>query len=455
MYKNKLTFIYGILLLKIILILGTEDVYAYSLGYLAEISAEYTDNIGRVREDPESEITQIISGGLVFLESSEKVDVNFDLTIRNLDYKNDLADDQTIYELASNGEWRISQDVLTIRYDDTFDRVRIDSTGSETPGNQEDVNIFSIGPELQIQLGSSNEFITEYRYLNNYYEVSDADSEGSTGAARLQHQSVPGTIYSINYFETRLNYQDSEFAQDYIERSFLLGFEKETGTSQLILGIGQSFLQSEGSEESGTTTGALRYERNATPEARWIVGYTRAYANSTNLISGGYGSTSGAYGSSIATEAGTVFIIDRVSLGIGRENISQVQLLELYGAKIDYENEGDIDDIYDRNIAGLRIGIRENFTQDMSLLVGGTYEGTNFVDIPRQDRDAAVEVRYDYEFQRNIFLRLSYTRDARESTLPSVEYLGNTYWLSLAYDSTIRVIRNLPRTGRRGRLRNR
>jgi len=447
MYKNKLTFIYGILLLKIILILGTEDVYAYSLGYLAEVSAEYTDNIARVRENPESEITQIISGGLVFLQSSEKIDVNFDLTIRKFDYKNDLADDQTIYELASNGVWRISQDVLTIRYDDTFDRVRIDSTGSETPGNQENVNIFSIGPELQIRLGGSNEFITEYRYLNNYYEVSDADSEGSTGAARLQHESAPG-IYSINYLETRLNYQDSEFAQDYIERSFLLGFERETGTSQLILGIGQSFLQSEGSEESGATTGALRYERNATPETRWIVGYTRAYANSTNLISG-------AYGSSIATEAGTVFIIDRVSFGIGRENISQVQLLELYGAKIDYENEGNIDDIYDRNIAGLRIGIREDFTQDMSLLVGGTYEGTNFVDIPRQDRDATVEIGYDYEFRRNIFLRLSYTRDVRESTLPSVEYLGNTYWLSLAYDSTIRVIRNLPRTGRRGRLRNR
>lgn len=433
----RLTFLCVLLFLHTSLIVSAKDAHALEFGFLAEISSEYTDNYGREREELESETTNSVAGGVVAVENSETLDLLFDLNASKLNYKNNPEDNETVYQLVTNAEWRIVQDTLTFRLDDVFDRVRIDSTEGDTPDNEEDVNVFSAGPELQIALGSTSDFVAEYRYLNNYFEVSDADSEGSLGILRLLHQSSPDSTISLNFEENRLYHKDPEGADDYITKYLYLEYQKETGTNIFVFDIGQSILQTEGSEETSSTTGALRFERTVTPEASWLLGYSRAYANSADVLEDSQ--------VEIDTEAGVVFLIDTAVLAVARENLYRAQAVYFYGAKIEYDQENKI---YDKAVGGATIGVREDFTRDMSLELEGTWEYSSYKEFPRQDKETTTVLTYSYEFQRDFFLRLVYEREARESTFSSEEYLANIYRLSLAYDTTDVADRALPRATR-------
>lgn len=189
---------------------------AAQFNYQLYVGVEHSDNIAlsdtnRIRED-------VLVPGLNFtyVQQGSTVQANVAGSVEYRDYLHGNFDNQTQGQLAGQVNWTVLPQRLDLLTEDYAGIQPVDSLAANAPNNQQQTNVFAIGPILHFQLGSATSGQAELRYVNSYAsKVKDFNSSRGVGALRLFRDISPTDQFSLNFEAQHTNFSESTSGPDY------------------------------------------------------------------------------------------------------------------------------------------------------------------------------------------------------------------------------------------------
>ena len=112
-------------------------------------------------------------------------------TVEYLDYSNKNFDSQLLGTLSAQANWSVIPQRLDFSIEDDAGVQPVDTLASNSPNNEQQTNVLSLGPILHFQFNGSTRGQAELKYLNSYAsKVDDFDSSRGLGAFRVIRDSA-------------------------------------------------------------------------------------------------------------------------------------------------------------------------------------------------------------------------------------------------------------------------
>lgn len=147
---------------------------------------EQSSNINRSGTDPTSQTLLVPRATFTYDKSGETLQAHAIGQIEYIDYLEGDFNNQLRGALAGSLNWNIVPQRLALSAIDTSTVQSVDVLTGNGPGNQQQVNVLSIGPVLSFRLGGTWHGQLEAHYIDTLASESKAfDSQREMGAARL------------------------------------------------------------------------------------------------------------------------------------------------------------------------------------------------------------------------------------------------------------------------------
>ena len=185
-------------------------VCASQFDYSIYASVEHSDNITLSDSNPISQ--NVFSPGINFsyAQQGSIFQANVTGTLQYNDFLGHQFSDQTQTALAAQANWTVLPKRLDFTIEDYAGVEPVDSLASNSPDNQQQTNVLSLGPTLHLQFGDVMRAQIELHYLNSYAsKVQDFDSSRGMVAFRLYRDLSPTDTLSLNVESQRVKFEHS------------------------------------------------------------------------------------------------------------------------------------------------------------------------------------------------------------------------------------------------------
>ncbi|MFC3815750.1 outer membrane beta-barrel protein [Lysobacter sp. GCM10012299] len=255
--------------LSVALLAAVPGAQAATINYSLGGYAEYSDNIALTESDPNEETT--LGGTLDF--DVNQVGRNTTLTARGgieyLYYTGDLYDDDVRTGLAGQFAWTTWQDRLKLIVEDYASYEPIDVLQSNAPDNQQQVNVFVTGADLNIRPGSVTGGEVKVRY-NNYYaeKTDDFDGDRYSASASLVQRPGPTTRLRLTVEGSQVDYDDQELNANYRRKDIYGSYNRTLANIDVELIVGYSWVELTSFDGAEDSSPLFRLVGNWRPTAR-------------------------------------------------------------------------------------------------------------------------------------------------------------------------------------------
>ncbi|GAB2578881.1 outer membrane beta-barrel protein [Dyella jejuensis] len=192
------------------LVVAPVAAWASQFDYSIYGSVEHSDNITLTDSSPISQ--NVFSPGINFsyAQLGSVFQANVTGTLQYNDYLGHQFSDQTQTELAAQANWTMLPKRLDFTVEDYAGVEPVDSLASNSPENQQQTNVLSLGPTLHLQFGDIMRAQIELHYLNSYAsKVQDFNSSRGMAAFRLYRDLNPTDTVSLNIESQRVKFNNS------------------------------------------------------------------------------------------------------------------------------------------------------------------------------------------------------------------------------------------------------
>lgn len=371
-------------------------------GWSASVGATHTDNIGRTSVNEESETSGDL--GLRFdwsrPEGRLRADAGADLLYRT--YLDDRYDDELTGRLNGTLTYALVPERLSWVIEESYGQTLIDPRAVDNPGNRQNTNVFSTGPDLILGLGPRTNLTVSGRWTDASFEASNTDNRRLTGAASLARRLSAASYLSLNGSATRVEYDDDSFNSNYDTHSAYLGFGVEGARTSVSLQAGYTSLHDFGESEGGPLLN-VDVERRVTPRS------TLSLSAGTNLVD-----TADAFRRNFST----------APIGSGRDDAVvsrdpyQYDYLTLawtldagrngLRASVDWRQEDhERDDVLNRERIGAAVSLTRRLRDTLSASLAGSYNTEDFADSGVDFDEWSLGVGLSWRLGRSFGLGLS------------------------------------------------
>lgn len=388
-----------------------------------------SDNI---RRSPTEEISELIAG-IGIVGSWEKEQGRFrgeaEYDVSYYTYLDDTFDDQVFGGLNLFAEYDLIEDRLTWMVQENFGQADIDPFTSSNPGNIENVNYFTTGPDLKLRFGERTYTVVGGRYSNIAYERTRGDNERFEGTISLRRELSESTTLSLNGSQERVEYKYVPPGSNFDRQEAYLGLSLEGRRTNLVVTGGMTWLHDRGE----TFDGPL-----------WRVALSRQVGSySTISLHGGsefsdagdvfrYGQTVGGGGFDNPADTLAVpdpFERDYASVGWNTEKDRTEVSLHLNWSDESYQTFTE----FDRELYGLRAELAHALTQ-RTRLTGVVYGSHEEFRAGFEEDEWRFDLVYGWHVARPLYVDFTYSRFFREDSRISGTAIENMFFASLTYN---------------------
>lgn len=384
------------------LVAGAADAAQGQFDWGVSVGATYTDNVGRVSTNEQSETTA--DAGLQFAwsrpEGRLQADAGADLQYRT--YLDNTYDDELTGRLDGTLVYAFVPERFSWFLQETYGQTLIDPRAVDTAGNRQNTNVLSTGPDLTLRLGQRTSVVLSGRWMDASYEESSTDNQRLTGSLSLVRRLSPASFVSLNGSATRVEYDNETLNSNYDTNSAFLGFGLEGGRTSLDLQAGYTSLHDQG-ESSGGPLLSVQVERRLTARS------TLSLSAGTNLVD-----TADAFRRNFSTSP----------IGSGRDDAVvsrdpyQSDYLTLawsldagrtgLRAAVDWrEEDHERDDALNRERLAATLGVTRQLRQTLSGSLSGSWNSEDFGESGVEFDEWSVGAGLSWGFARGFSLGLS------------------------------------------------
>jgi len=212
--------------------------------------ATYTDNVGRVAANEESEL--IPEAGLtVALERQGRLEAELDIDARYRSYADNTFDDELVGGLDGRLSYAFVPDRFLWVVEDNFGQSFIDPRDVETPDNRQNLNYFTTGPTVVLPLGARTDLTLSGRWSDVNYEESAFDNERLRGEIQLSRAMSDTSSLSLDLSTQQVEFDQPLVNSDYDLHTAALTYRASSARTTLAVSGGMTSLDMPGDSSDG------------------------------------------------------------------------------------------------------------------------------------------------------------------------------------------------------------
>lgn len=408
---------------------------AARIDYEVGVSWLHSDNIGLSEIDEVSD--DVVSPWIQFnaVQTGSVLRFGLEGDVRYDTYLDNTFDDGVQGELAGSLNWTILPERIDFVVEDSLTRQSVNVLSGYSPGNQQQVNVFTAGPTFRARFSESTRGQIDLRYTDTYAEES-TDFNGSrySIAARLQRRlrTTDELSFHVNAMETDYD-TDGDFF-NYNRYDAYVGYRSTLASLDVEAELGYSRIEPKSSGDDSTSPlfrGNVAWR--VTPRSTFTALFNYELADAAHNL--GFR----------PAEPGGPVIDDPTAPGlpIGPQTFRQRRLVLGY----QFSNERltlGINPYYERirylaastenqDIEGLTVNADYRLRPLTTLSLVAVRQKREYDDIFRSDTSTIVNFGVSRQFTRHWNGRVYVQRAERDSSSFSQSYVENSVFFSISW----------------------
>jgi len=422
-------------------------VCAGQFDYSLYAGIEHSNNIALSTDNPVSANVLIPGLNFSYLQQGSTFQANVAGTLEYHDYLGSQFDNQTQTQLVGQANWTVLPQRLDFTVQDYAGVQPVDSLASNSPDNQQQTNVLTVGPTLHLRFGDAMTGQVELRYINSYAsKIDDFNSSRGMAAGRLYRDLSPTDQLSFNVETQRVTFDNSAADSNYTRNEAFVRYTSKLVKFDADVLVGWSQLKFNSSPDASK------------PLARVTIGWEPTVRSGFS-ISGAYQYADAAQDLSQPVGAGA---LDTQNIGVGTGGTgvggngistgnvvidSQVYLEKLVQATYtftserltlsvspEYRNLHYINDgTFDQTGRGgtINLGYRLRPTLTLSAFVTG--EKVNYQTLTRHDKTIRVGLNLSRQWTPHWSWNASLSRERRNSDAVNQSYRETQIFFGVVY----------------------
>jgi hypothetical protein len=400
--------------------------YNYTLGY----SLEHSDNINLAQTEKRSELINVANAGFSLLEKSRELESQIVSQIEYRNYKNNTNNDESVLNFNGNATWNISPQRFSWMVEDYYTQTAINPTQANTASNRQNTNVFQTGPDLSVRLGPVNTLKFGARHGKYTYQTTDLDNVRRFAYGRWLYQSTTTTTLSLNYESEAIDYDNEILNPNFKRQDSYLRIENKLSRNTIVLDLGKTVIHRERAADVENNLGRFTWTRDLATSDSFIMSLSSELSDVGRqaLVSGQQLSNAGITEKSVSAD---VFVAKRAEVQYTHRRSYGRNTLRLFRQKKEFE----LSTINNEDQKGGATDFGYDFSDAITGLAFLEYLKTDYLNTLREDKDKRYGASLVRRFSKNLSLSFGVTRNQRDSSLASAEYVENRALISLLYIS--------------------
>lgn len=403
--------------------------------YVVGAWAMHTDNIDLSEDAARSETVRSPEIAFSAAQSSSSTRFLAQGRMQYLDFREGTYGNEWRSEFAGQFTWMAIPQRLSFVVEDHLGRRPIDFDAGYSPGNQQQVNVFSAGPTLFSRFGEAMRGQVDLRYSNTRAEETrEFDSDRVFGAGRLFRDLGPDQWISLNVDAGRVRFDLAGDQADYDRQDAYLRYRREAPRLTLDASAGYSRLEQEGAGgKASSPLGRLQVDWQVAP--RSVLAATAAYqfADTASDLVGDTlrldTLTLGEFQPPTGMVDPAVYLERRYELAYRFQGDRWTFDVNPYASRIDYERPG----LVGWTLSGAYATARVQLRPQLDLAFSAMRADRDYLDGAREDRDTALGVSLGWQINRHLVASLGWQRLDRDSSLPGQDYRADSVTAGISY----------------------
>lgn len=255
-------------------------------GFRIELSAgaTHSDNAGRTDSAGESTETSFEAGLVAGVRQDRpRLSATLDADLRFMTHNYGDYPDQLNGGLTGRLQYELLNERIAWVVEDHFGQSLLNAQNTVTPGNTQNTNVFSTGPNFTLPLGQRTEMFVQGRWLTVSYQYSNFDSNRLSGMLGLERQIGERSSLSLAASTQHATFRDLPSDADYDIHSAYLQWQARGARTTLQARAGYSRVEDSLDSSSGTVFG-LQLSRELTTRTSLALDAGRSYGNSADAL---------------------------------------------------------------------------------------------------------------------------------------------------------------------------
>jgi len=414
-------------------------VLVFGTSLAAEIGAEFragfsvSDNIFLSPDNGTED--SIWTAGMSFnlTEQTSRVLAEVEVVADYLNY-DETFESETAGAVDALVEFMMIDEYLTWMIRENYGQRLSDPLGTPNPGNRENVNFFTTGPNLQIPFGSRNLLNLDGRYSSITYEESQNDNERVSALLQFERRSNAEASFTVNVGTQSVTFDNDSLSNDFDVHEAYFGYEVNSARNLLDVQLGYTKLDV-GFDTSDGYLVRLDWTRISSETYSFLFSGGSQYSTQGDIFRFGQGNGR-TIGGTLDVEGDDTpfrshFFYTRYNLNAERTRLT----IEMEWNQDDYDYlEPDlITSPEDRDVLRAMFLVERDITRSFYVNVGVETQNRKYQYIEREDDDLYVYARLGYRFSDAFNMFVSFRYLDRESNDINQNYTENRATIGFAY----------------------
>jgi hypothetical protein len=261
---------------------GDANTFQYGLS----AGATYSDNIGRTSTNKDTDTSADAGFFATLRHDRARLVASLDADINYQARSGGVYPDTLNGGLAAMVAYRLFHDRLTWTVEDNLGQALLNAQDAVTPGNTQNLNVFSTGPDVVYPLGARTSLTAQGRWTDTSYEESDFGTRGLTGTVGIARQLGEHSSLSLNGSAEKTKYKNLPSSSDYDTKSVYLTWSATGARTTLDLDAGYTSLKGQ-LDSTGSMTFALGVERQLTSRSSLSLNAGRDFGDAAGALQRG------------------------------------------------------------------------------------------------------------------------------------------------------------------------
>ena len=415
---------------------------AMELNYSVATALGYSDDVNQSGTDPVGQSMLIPRLNFDLKEDGAYLRAHAVGQLEYRDYLQGAFGNEVRGELSALATWMILPDRLNFAFEDYASVQPINQLEPNAPGNQQQINVFTLGPTFNFRLAQTLNGQAELRVSDSTAsQTHEFDSTRATAALRALKDFSKLDRVSANVEVEDVHFSDASGGPDYRRSEAFARYQSKL--NQLDIDIAAGYSQVDFSSQTGLlppvrsqsgplARGAVSWRM--TPSQTLTLGATREFGDVTqDLAVDPSAWVARASGSGIVTGTlpidSQVFLERNVDASYTFQNARFRLRLEPYRRKLDYL----IDSTFDQTATGGTLSASYRLRPLWTLAFEAGDESRNYSMIQRRDEDRRYDLSFTDQLLRQWSVRFDLIRNERRSTAAGQDFRENVAFCTFIF----------------------
>lgn len=413
---------------------------AGQLDYVLYAGLEHSDNINLSGTDPVSQNVLVPGLGFSFAQEGATLQASAKGNVEYRDYLGNAYDSQLFAQMAGQANWTVLPQRLDFVFQDFASVQPLSTLSSDTPNNQQQTNVFAVGPTLRFNLGQTLRGQAELHYIGSHAsKTKDFNSSRGQVALRAIRDISPTSQLSLNMERQQIDFYDADVDAKYNRNEMYGRYVRKLAHFNVDASLGWSQIDL---RSAGKTSSPLeRINLSWLPSSRhgFSIAAAREYSDAAqdmiSLSDQQIGTTPLPYGAPASIDTGGALIssqpyLERILQGNYTYSAERVTLsVSPMYRRLEYLNGVD----FDQTGRGANAGIDYRLRERLTLSAFANQERLSYRSLARRDTTRNYGVSLAGISTIHWSWRLSWTDRRRMSSDPNGDYQAKEIYFGVVY----------------------